>query len=300
MPGILFTKHVKRRNQAISVAKTEGESHLASSSNQTDYLHGYQSTEQERLCKQAKFLRHTVHTEIVVKAGESVLEIGCGVGAQLKILAEERSAKLVGIDRSPEQLERAKVVLAEEIASGQVQLQQGNAEATGFDSGQFDQIFIFFVLEHVSQPVSILREAKRLLKPGGRLTITEVHNPSLYIHPACQALDLYWNHYNRIQTELGGDPCVGVKLPNLAIQAGLQIKRFGPIGPVLDARASQIHREETIEFWSDLLNSVRGRFEQDQIVDSATIEATFQHLANLGLDPEAIVHYTGFQIVLGY
>ncbi len=282
------------------MARNRGASTLGSSSNQTDYLHGYQSTEQERLCKQAKFLRHTVHPEIVVNAGESVLEIGCGVGAQLKILSEQRSAQLVGIDRSPQQLERARIVLAPEIASGQVQLHLGNAEATGFDSGKFDQIFIFFVLEHVSDPVSILGEAKRLLKPGGRLTVTEVHNSSLYIHPACSALDSYWNSYNRLQTELGGDPCIGVKLPNLALKAGLRVERFSTIGPVLDARSSQSCREETVEFWSDLLNSVRGRLEQDQILDSSTIEATFQHLAQLSADPTAIIHYTGFQIVLSH
>jgi SAM-dependent methyltransferase len=156
------------------------------------------------------------------------------------------------------------------------------------------------VLEHVSDPLAILREAKRVLKKNGRLTVTEVHNPSLFVYPQSAALDAYWTAYNRLQVDLGGDPCIGPKLPNLGLRAGMQVARYGYIGPILDARAGTSQRAESVKFWIDLFCSARSRLEGEDRVTSDQVEETLAHLSSLEHNPESILHYTGCQIELKY
>jgi SAM-dependent methyltransferase len=260
----------------------------------SDYLHSYRPEEQRRLQQQADFLRDRLHADIVLKEGEQVLEVGCGVGAQLAILARQPVARLVGVDRSLEQLARARAVLA---GLDRVELVQAQGEELPFADAEFDQVLLFFVLEHVADPQAILREARRVLKLGGLLTVTEVNNPSLQVHPPCHALRQYWSAYNQLQVDLGGDPEVGIKLPNLALKNGFQILSTRPIGPVLDARLDRESRQAVVDFWLHLLSSVRDRLLSEGRIKESQAEQAFEELRRLATHPEGVIHYAGQQLV---
>ena len=93
---------------------------------------------------------------------KSILDIGCGVGAFVRRL-REFSSRVAGIDVDRERVtEGGKAVPDLALAVG---------ERLPFADGAFDVILLHEVLEHVTDDQATLREANRLLRPGGRVVI---------------------------------------------------------------------------------------------------------------------------------
>ncbi len=100
-----------------------------------------------------------------------LLDVGCGRGAILKLLAS-RANRAVGvdIDANARQLARAELMLA---GIPNCSLRKGDMYRLPFDDAEFNTIIIDDVLANAKNPVRALEEARRLLKPGGRLFILE-------------------------------------------------------------------------------------------------------------------------------
>ena len=72
------------------------------------YVHGYQTNENERLQNQARTLTDLLHFDTVYPAGHTVLEAGCGVGAQTVMLAARSpAARFTSIDINPQSIDAA-------------------------------------------------------------------------------------------------------------------------------------------------------------------------------------------------
>lgn len=70
-----------------------------------EYIHGFSREEQERLIRQAEFLKPYIYEKIQMTNVNHLLEVGCGVGAQTKILLEIfPHLKITGVDLSKDQL----------------------------------------------------------------------------------------------------------------------------------------------------------------------------------------------------
>jgi ArsR family transcriptional regulator len=98
-----------------------------------------------------------------------LLDIGCGQGRILKLLAS-RAQRVVGVDIDPgaRQFARAELLLGGvENAS----LRKGNMYELPFEDHEFDTIILDDVLGEADEPILALCEARRLLKPGGRLLL---------------------------------------------------------------------------------------------------------------------------------
>ena len=92
------------------------------------YIHTFEEREQERLVAQARFLEPHVFGAMDFSGCREVLEIGCGVGAEIEILLRRfPAARVTGIDHSEVQLARARNFLREAMASGRARLEQGSA-----------------------------------------------------------------------------------------------------------------------------------------------------------------------------
>ena len=191
----------------------------------TDYVHGYQETEAQRLRDQAQSLTDLLHGDTRYPAGAAVLEAGCGVGAQtVTLLSNSPEARFTAIDLSPGSLEEARRA-AEALGTGAVAFLVADIFALPFAEATFDHAFVCFVLEHLADPVKALGALRRVIRPGGSLTVIEGDHGSAYFHPdsafarqaiACQVA---------LQAEAGGDAMIGRRLYPAADRGGLSRTR---------------------------------------------------------------------------
>ncbi|MEM6706159.1 MAG: metalloregulator ArsR/SmtB family transcription factor [Acidobacteriota bacterium] len=100
----------------------------------------------------------------------TVADLGCGSGALSGLLAPFVE-NIVAVDASPQMLEGARRRLA---TCQNVEVRQGDLEALPIEDGSCDLATLFLVLHHVAQPSRVLAEAKRVLRPGGRLLLVDM------------------------------------------------------------------------------------------------------------------------------
>ena len=105
---------------------------------------------------------------IDLTAGERVLDVGCGLGTSLLFLQAHFGIEPYGIDLSAAAAENA----APHFSPGHIL--QADACALPYDDGFFDAVFFECVLTLTADPEKALAEAKRVLRPGGRLVITSL------------------------------------------------------------------------------------------------------------------------------
>lgn len=186
----------------------------------SDYIHGTEPSEQERLEAQAKMLGGADFLP-ELKAGMRVLDVGCGTGAIAREVAVQVfPGEVVGLD-----LEEAQIKTARQMAIGRnienVRFVRGDASALSFADGTFDGAYARFLLEHVADPLSVVQEMVRVIKPGGWVCAYEWENGCFAIWPASPAIEEVWQGIYRFQAARGGDPWVARKLYGIFRQAGL-------------------------------------------------------------------------------
>jgi ubiquinone/menaquinone biosynthesis C-methylase UbiE len=108
--------------------------------------------------------------------GLKVLEIGVGMGADyLEWL--KAGANATGVDLSAISMERARRRC--ELAGHQADLRLADAEHLPFADNTFDIVYSYGVMHHSPDTAQCLREARRVLKPGGEARIMVYHHPSI-------------------------------------------------------------------------------------------------------------------------
>lgn len=219
------------------------------------YIHGFTKEEQDRLFQQARVHEEKIFSQVDFSGCERILEIGSGVGAQTQILLERNpQAKVQCVDASAEQVNRARTALEEYVKAGRVRIDQADALHLPYAENSFDGAFVCWLLEHVQNPVAILEEARRVLKPGGAIFCNEVFNATFYVHPYSPATLKFWFEFNDHQWSLKGDPFVGGKLANYLMDAGFQNVTTKVLTYQFDNRMPK-KRAAFIDYWTKLLLS---------------------------------------------
>jgi ubiquinone/menaquinone biosynthesis C-methylase UbiE len=264
-----------------------------------DYIHSYDGAEQNRLLEQAAFLEPYIHPLLSFEPGDSILEIGCGVGAQIRtILKRQKLSSITGVDFSRRQINKARQLLATEVEQGVVRLLVGDGAMLPFADESFDAIYVFFVLEHFSNPGAILAEARRVLRPAGRMYCTEVFNSGIYIYPHSEILTSYWRQFNKLQADFGGNPDIGIHLPSAFLDAGFKVSSYTQANPMLDKRMQDpMERKRFMAMWEALfLSGAEKLINKDKVPREITgeVSSEFQKLREY---PDAIFEYGLRQIV---
>lgn len=109
--------------------------------------------------------------KLIPRANGEVLELGIGAGANLPFYDPVWVSGVHGVDPSPEL--RAKAADAPRPPGLPLHLEHGTAEALPYPDGRFDTVVTTFTLCSVRDPAAALRDARRVLKPGGRLLFCE-------------------------------------------------------------------------------------------------------------------------------
>ena len=195
---------------------------------EVQYVHGYSPREAERLRDQANSLSALLHDTVRYARGRRVLEVACGTGAQTVFLAANSpEAEIVSVDVSPASLAQARQKVE---AAGQhnVRFQLADLFDLPFDDASFDDLFVCFVLEHLSEPEKALRAVTRVLRPGGGITVIEGDHGSWYCHPHTELATRTVQCLIEVQARLGGDSLIGRRLYPLLAQAGFADVRVVP------------------------------------------------------------------------
>jgi len=106
-----------------------------------------------------------------------ILDLGTGTGRMLQLLAP-RAQRAVGLDASHAMLSVARANL-EKAGLNRIELRQGDIYAPPFPRNTFDLVVIHQVLHYLDDPARALREAGRLVAPGGRILVVDFAPHSL-------------------------------------------------------------------------------------------------------------------------
>jgi phosphatidylethanolamine/phosphatidyl-N-methylethanolamine N-methyltransferase len=111
--------------------------------------------------------KHAV--EIISQRRGRVLEVGVGTGLSLPNYG--RDLEIVGIDLSPEMLEKAREKVDEERLTNVTGLHEMDASALTFADGAFDTVVAMYVITVVPDPETVMRELARVTKVGGQVVL---------------------------------------------------------------------------------------------------------------------------------
>jgi phosphatidylethanolamine/phosphatidyl-N-methylethanolamine N-methyltransferase len=106
--------------------------------------------------------------QLAIQRGDSVLEVGIGTGLNLPLYSP--TCRLIGIDLSQEMLDKA-VERVQSLAMPNVILKVMDATSMSFDDNEFDKAVATYTISAVPDPVAVLREMRRVVKPGGTLVV---------------------------------------------------------------------------------------------------------------------------------
>ncbi|MEM6528157.1 MAG: methyltransferase domain-containing protein [Chloroflexota bacterium] len=244
----------------------------------SNYVHGYNVRESTRLQDQANTLVELLHGDTIYPAGSTVLEAGCGVGAQtVTLAANSPHAHITSIDISTESVAQAEQRVK---AAGHtnVTFQQGDIFALDFPDATFDHVFVCFVLEHLPEPAKALAALRRVLKPGGTMTVIEGDHGSTYFHPHSEAAHAAIQCQVTLQRRAGGNANIGRELYPLLRAAGFAAPSVSPRMVYVDDSRPQFVEGFTKNTFTAMIEGVRETALGAGLLDAATFDAGVRDL----------------------
>jgi len=150
-----------------------------------------------------------------LRPGLSLLDVGCGPGTiTADFAARLAPGRVCGIDASTD------VVSAALGDHPGVEFIAGDVYTMVFDDASWDIVHAHQVLQHVPDPVTALKEMRRVVRPGGIVAARDSDYAAFTWHPADEHLTRWLALYHDIARSNGGEPDAGRYLRSWARQAG--------------------------------------------------------------------------------
>ena len=258
------------------------------------YVHGYDPRESERLHDQAGTLEELLHGDTAYPAGSTVLEAGCGVGAQtVTLAARSPQARVTSIDVSADSVAEARRrVDAAGLAN--VELRQADIFALPFPAGSFDHVFVCFVLEHLARPVEALSILRGLLRPGGTITVIEGDHGSTFFHPDDPAAHAAIDCQVELQRRAGGNALIGRQVFPLLAAAGFADVRVTQRVVYVDVSRPSLVDGFTRRTFTAMIEGVRGPALAAGLIDPGRFDAGVRALHRT-TEPDGVFSYSFFK-----
>jgi demethylmenaquinone methyltransferase / 2-methoxy-6-polyprenyl-1,4-benzoquinol methylase len=129
--------------------------------------------------RQHKYWRRFTMNKMKVQEGQTAIDLCCGTCDWTISLAQKsKIGKIIGLDFSQNMLDYGAIKLKDMDLEQQVTLVQGNAMSLPYDNNLFDYATIGFALRNVPDLEQVIREMKRVVKPGGRIVSLELSKPT--------------------------------------------------------------------------------------------------------------------------
>ena len=172
---------------------------------------------------------------LALTAGDTVVDLGCGPGADLRRYADAvgPSGRVIGIDHDDVAVADAR---ARTFDLPQVSVWSAEIATVHLASGSADAVHADRVLQHVDDPQGVVAEASRLLKPGGRAVFVEPDWRTLVVDHSESRLSEAFTRY--VVEHQVRNPWIGIALPRLCRAAGLAELAVLPVTAMFATLAS--------------------------------------------------------------
>jgi SAM-dependent methyltransferase len=195
------------------------------------YVHGSERHEQQRLTTLNAFINDRMLPEMRLGGGERIVDFGSGLGQFTRLLAKTAAAsgdgapppQALGIERDARQIDQAMRLAEAGDKADLVEFRSGDVLDPPLredEWGTFDLAHARFILEHVPEPLTVVRGMVRAVRPGGRIILADDDHDVMRLWPAVPSFNEVWEAYMRSYTRVGNDPIIGRRLVELLHAAG--------------------------------------------------------------------------------
>jgi ubiquinone/menaquinone biosynthesis C-methylase UbiE len=159
--------------------------------------------------------------ELQILPGHVVLDVGCGPGTDLPAMAAATGpdGKIIGVDRDPAMRDAARQRTRTYPC---IEVQAGDAQALPLDPASVDRAHADRVLQHLAAPARAVTELRRVLRPGGRVTLAEPDWDTLVIDATDTATSRAYTRF--VTTTVVRNAAVGRSLGRLLHDAGFIVE----------------------------------------------------------------------------
>lgn len=157
-----------------------------------------------------------------------VLEIGCGTGVLARALVKRAdfAGRVTAVEPSPGLLDAARRLAKQEGVDHLIEFGLGDGHTLDIADAQFETVIAHTVVSHVQDPVALIKEVARVVKPGGMVAIFDGDYAS-WTH-GCSDPELGKAMEAGIIAAIVGNPRVMRDMPRLLRQAGLELVEAMP------------------------------------------------------------------------
>ncbi|MEV8115448.1 methyltransferase domain-containing protein [Streptomyces xiamenensis] len=157
-----------------------------------------------------------------LRPGRRLLDVGCGPGTISADLADRVAGdggEVVALDAEPGVLDQARAA-AQRRGTANIRFATGDALALEFPDDAFDVVHAHQVLQHLADPVTALREMRRVTRPGGVVAVRDADYAAMTWYPRVPGLEEWLTLYRTVARANGGEPDAGRRLLSWARRAG--------------------------------------------------------------------------------
>lgn len=256
------------------------------------YIHGTAPDEQARLSLLNDLLNVGSVRELRLQGGERILDVGSGLGQLARALARVAGVPVVAVERSPDQIGEAERQAELAGERGLVDFRQGDAQQLPLrdeEWGRFDVAHTRFLLEHLRDPLSVVRAMVRAVKPGGRIVLEDDDHDLLRLWPEPPGFPALWQAYQRSYEFLGNDPAVGRRLVGLLADAGARPARNSVV--FFGSCAGDPHFPHYVDNLIGVVGGARDTIVEARLLDGAAVDAAVRGLDQWRHDSAATLWY---------
>ncbi|MFL5390833.1 MAG: class I SAM-dependent methyltransferase [Myxococcales bacterium] len=255
------------------------------------YLHGTAPEEQARLSTLNDLLNRAAMRELRLRGGEKIADFGAGLGQLSRDMARAAGRAVFAIERSPKQIVEAMRQAAEAGEETLLELRQGDVQegVPRAEEGTFDVAHARFVLEHVPDPLVVVRAMMRSLRSGGRLVLQDDDHDVLRLWPEPLGIRPLWAAYMRAFDRLGNDPHVGRRLVELIHAAGGRATRTTWL--FFGACAGEKTFAQLVDNMASLVAGAREAILTDGLLPAPTFDAALAELRRFRDCPDGAFWY---------
>lgn len=222
-------------------------------------------------------------TKVGLSKGWRVAEVGCGSGLVALWMAERvgPAGSITAVDSSGAQLQVARNNV-ESAGLKNVSFHEASADDTRLPRDSFDLVYCRFLLCHLKDPLSALKEMRRLLRSGGFLVCEDYDDTSITTDPPSPAYARLVEISRTVNAKRGLDSGIGLRLHRLFREAGFAT-------PEVTLKQTALLRGEGKRFWELTLREAAPAIGEAGAASAEELESLCDELGVIACDETTLV-----------